>query len=229
MDKFTELIINRSTVESLGQQEIGNLMVGFAWRENIWHKPAKILQVACLQVIGAIAIFTALMLPIDRALHSYLTPPSQQVRLTKLVCVDMTITLLILVGVNQWIYQRTKQLRRLLKLVEQIEQYNQIVSAIDTLETLANLTNAPSTQLAPTSVLEILTKTRQNLIVALQIESHSEQLHQYSNSSELTIAIAHNLIALQNLATQSQVAEYGTLLNQAWEIGMSVDRDTTIE
>ncbi len=224
MDKFTELIIPRSTVESIGQQEIGSLMIGFAWRRNIWRKPHQFIQVILMQIVGAGIIFTALMLPIDRGLHIYRAPPSQQVRLTELVWIDGTITALILAGINRWIYRRGKQLQKLLKLVEQIEHYNQIVKEIDTLARLANLTKDPHDRADTTSILDILLKTRQNLLVALQIESHTERLRQ-PNSTQLTLAIANNLIDLQTLARQPQLVEYETLLAQAWEIGMSVYRD----
>jgi hypothetical protein len=225
VDKITELIIPRSTVESIGQQEIGSLMVGFAWRRSLWKNSRKIAQVVLMQIIGFSTIFTALMLPIDRVLHSYYPPPSQQARALEIFWVDSSITAIILIGINRWIYRRGKQLHKLLKLVEQIEHYNQIVMAIDTLETLARLTNNGSDR-SPDSIVEILTKTRHNLLVALQIESHVDRLRQQPSSSDLTLIISTNLIDLQNLARQPQLAEYGPLLTQAWEIGMSVYHET---
>jgi hypothetical protein len=225
VDKITELIISRSTVESIGQQEIGSLMVGFAWRKDVWQKPHKIIQVLLLQLIGISMSFTALMLPSDRVLSSYYPPASEQARLIELVWLDSSMTALILLGANRWIYRRGKQLHRFLKLVEQIEHYNQIAIEIATLATLARLTNNCPDR-PPDSILVVLTKTRHNLLVALQIESHSERLCQHPNSSEMILAISHNLIDLQNLARQPQLVEYGTLLTQAWEIGMSVYHET---
>jgi hypothetical protein len=227
VDEITQLIIPRSSVESIGQQEIGSLMVGFAWRKDVWQKPHKLLQVLLLQTIGISMSFTALMLPIDRVLSSYNPPPSQQARLIDLVWIDGSMTAIILLGANRWIYRCGKQLHRLLKLVEQVEHYNQIVMEIATLETLARLTNNRPDR-SPDSILEVLTKTRHNLLVALQIESHSERLCQHPNSSEMMLAISHNLLDLQNLARQPQLAEYGTLLTQAWEIGMSIYHETNI-
>jgi hypothetical protein len=113
-----------------------------------------------------------------------------------------------------------------LKLVSQIEHYNQIVKEIDTLATLASLTKDRDDRADTASILDILLKTRQNLLVALQIESHAERLRHQPNSTQLTLAIANNLIDLQTLARQPQLVEYETLLSQAWEIGMSVYRET---
>ncbi len=222
VDKISKLIIPRSTVESIGQQEIGQLMVGFTWRKNVWQKPHKLIQMGLMQIVGATMIFTAMMLPIDRVLHVYHTPRSQPDRIVQLIWIDGTITLLILVGINQWICERGKRLQKLLKLVEQIEDYNQIVTSIGTLEKVADLAHHQSETSQAESMMEILSNTRQNLLVALEIDRY---LRQYPNSSELTLAIANNLIDLQNLAQQPQLAEYGMLLNQAWEIGMSIYDD----
>jgi hypothetical protein len=218
VDKISKLIIPRSTVESIGQQEIGQLMVGFAWRKNVWQKPHKLIQMGLMYIVGAMMIFTAMMLPIDRVLHVYRAPQSQSDRIVRLVWIDGTMTLLMLIGIDRWIYDRGKRLQKLLKLVEQIEHYNQIVTSIDTLEKVADLTqyHDPS---QTENMMEILSKTRQNLLIALEIDRY---LRQYPNSSELTLAIANNLIDLQNLAQQPQLAEYGMLLDRAWEIGMSV-------
>jgi hypothetical protein len=225
-EKFDELIIPRSTVESIGQQEIGQLMVGFTWRADVWRKPHKLIQTISIQIIGTGIIFAALMLPIDRGLNIYRPPQSQLHRLTQLAWVDGTTTLAILAGINWWIFRRGQRLKRLLKLVEQIEQYNQIVQSIATLEKVATLTNNSCEPAQTNSMMEMLGQTRQNLLTALKIDLY---LRQYPHSSTLTISIAHNLINLQNLAQQPQLAEYGTLLNQAWEIGMSVYHETNIE
>jgi hypothetical protein len=219
VDKISELIIPRSTVESIGQQEIGQLMVGFTWRNNVWQKPHKLIQMGLMHIVGAAMIFTAMMLPIDRVLHVYHPPQSQSDRIVRLVWIDGTITLLMLIGIDRWIYDRGKRLQKLLKLVEQIEHYNRIVTSIGTLEKVADLAQHQGEISQAENMMEILSKTRQNLLIALEIDRY---LRQYPNSSELTLAIANNLIDLQNLAQQPQLAEYGMLLTQAWEIGMSV-------
>lgn len=219
VDKFSELIIHRSTVESISQQEIGQMMVGFTWKADVWRKPHKFIQMCSLQIIGTGIIFMAMMLPVDRALNIYRLPQSQYERLTQLILVDGTLSIAILCGINRSIFARGKQLQRLLKLVAQIEQYNQIVQSIGMLEKVAKLTSQQCQPAQISNMMEILIQTRQNLLTALEIDRY---LRHYPNTSELTISIARNLINLQNLAQQPQLAEYGTLLTQAWEIGMSV-------
>ncbi|WP_041547932.1 hypothetical protein [Chamaesiphon minutus] len=225
VDRFEELMIPRSTVESIGQQEIGHLMVGFTWRANVWRQPYKLIQICSIQIIGAGIVFAALMLPIDRGLNLYRSPQTQQERLTRLLVVDSTITLAAIVGFNWWILRRGKRLQKLLKLVEQIDRYNQIVNSIATLEKVANLTNRQTKSVPTSAIIEILSQTQQNLLAALKIDRY---LREYPDSSELTISIAHNLINLQNLSQQPQLAEYETLLTQAWEIGMSIYEETNL-
>jgi hypothetical protein len=224
VDKFSELIIPRSTVESIGKHEIGNLMVGFTWRKNVWRQPRKLIQIVSIQIIGAGIVFAAMMLPVDRGLNIYRSTQSQSERSTQIFLVDGAITIAILAGINSWILHRGKRLQRFLKLVTQIEQYNQIIESIITLQQVAILTNHQPESNQISSTIEILSQTRQNLLTGLEIDRY---LDRYPNSDRLAVSIAHNLIDLQNLANQPQLAEYGMLLSQAWEIGMSVYTEVT--
>jgi hypothetical protein len=223
-DKFSSLIIPRSTVELIGNHEIGNLMVGFTWRLDVWRQPRKLIQIGLIQIIGAGIVFAAMMLPIDRSLNIYRSSQSQSERSTQLVLVDGTITIVVLAGINSWILHRGKRLQRLLKLVAQIEQYNQIIESIITLQQVAILTNHQLESNQTDSTIDILSQTRQNLLTGLEIDRY---LDQYPHSDQLAVSIAHNLIDLQSLAHQPQLAEYGMLLSQAWEIGMSVYTEVT--
>ncbi len=223
MDKFTGLIISRSTIESVSKQEIGNLMVGFTWRENLWRQPAKLIQVGLIQIVGASIIFAATMLPVDRVLNPVRLSLPQTVKIQRLILVNGGIMLVMLGGVNWWIIQRGRRFKRLLKLVEQIENYNRIISRIATIAKITNLTSPTieSSETAP--IIDILNQTRQNLLTALEIDLH---LRQHPESTELNISIAHNLLDIEHLAQQPQLTEYNTLLSQAWEIGMSIYRET---
>jgi hypothetical protein len=223
MDEFSRLIICRSTIESVSKQEIGNLMVGFTWRTNLWRQPSKLIQIGLIQLIGASIIFTATMLPIDRVLNPVRLSLPQTVKIQRLVLVNGGIMLVLLGGVNWWIIQRGRRFKRLLKLVEQIENYNRIISRIATIAKITNLAEANIEASETATVINILTQTRQNLLTALEIDLH---LRQHPESTELNISIAHNLLDLEYLAQQPQLAEYNTLLSQAWEIGMSVYRET---
>ena len=223
MDEFTGLIISRSTIESVSKQEIGNLMVGFSWRANVWRQPAKLVQVGLIQLIGASIIFTATMLPVDRVLNPVRLALPRTAKIQRLVLVNGGIMLVLLGGMNWWIVQRGKRFKRLVKLVEQVENYNQIISRIATIAKITNLTSltVESSETAP--IIDILNQTRQNLLTALEIDLH---LRQHPESTELNISIANNLLDLEHLAQQPQLTEYNTLLSQAWEIGMSVYLET---
>jgi hypothetical protein len=230
MDKFDSLIILRSTVESISHQEIGDLMVGFTWRKNLWQQPRKLLQLAAIQIVGAAIILMVAAIPLDRILNTRTPIMTPAERTTRLLLVNGILTLSILGGINWWIVERGKRLQKLLKLVEKIERYNQIVRSIETLVRVTSLTTPTVDEDRITIVLDILAQTRHNLLAALEIDFH---LRHQDRSRILTTAfidsapseIAHNLLVLQQLAQQPQLAEYATLLNQAWEIGLSIDRE----
>lgn len=230
MDKFDSLIIPRSTVESLSHQEIGDLMVGFTWRRNLWQQPRKLIQLGAIQLVGAAIILMVAAIPLDRILSIRTPTMTPTERVSRLLLVDGILTLSILGGINWWISDRGKRLQKLLRLVEKIERYNQIVRSLETLVRVTNLTTPNMDEERITIVLDILAQTRHNLLAALEIDFY---LRHQDRSTILTTAfiesapseIAHNLIALQQLAQQPQLAEYATLLNQAWEIGLSIDRE----
>jgi hypothetical protein len=222
MDKFSELIISQSKVESISQQEITPLAIGFAWRTTIWRKPLQLLQLGSIQLIGASLIFAIGMIPIDRVLHSFNLNRSPRERTEQLIWVDGALTIALLSGVNWWILARAKKLQKLIKLVEQIEDYNQIVNSIATLAKVVNLTAIDSSPNHNAQVFDILAQTHHNLLTGLEIDRY---LRQQPNSAGLT-SLAHNLINLQHLAQQPELAEYHSLLTQAWEIGVSVYQET---
>ncbi len=222
MDRFRELIISQSDVESISQQEITPLTIGFAWRPEIWRKPLRLIQLGSIQLIGASLIFSIGMIPIDRALHSANLNRSPRARTEQLIWVDGVLTIALLSGINWWIFARAKKLQKLIKLVEQIEAYNQIVNSISTLAQVANLTAIDSSPSHNDRVFDLLAQTRHNLLTGLEIDRY---LRQQPNSAGLT-SLAHNLINLQHLAQQPELAEYHMLLTQAWEIGVSVYQET---
>jgi hypothetical protein len=222
MDKFSELIISQSKVESISQQEITPLTIGFAWKPTIWRKPPQLLQWGAIQLIGASLIFSIGMIPIDRVLHNSNLPRSPRERTEQLIWVNGVLTIALLSGINWWIFARAKKLQKLIKLVQQIEDYNQIVNSISTLAKVANLTAIDSIPNHHTQVFDLLAQTRHNLLTGLEIDRY---LRQHPDSAGLT-SLAHNLINLQHLAQQPELAEYDTLLTQAWEIGVSVYQET---
>ena len=228
MDRFDELVIGKSEVESLSHQEIGNLMVGFTWRLSLWKQPMRLLQMGCIQVVGAGIIVMLAIIPLDRVLNVYNKSSSQLDRSTQLIVVNGLVTTTVWAGINGWIFYRGKRLKKLLKLVEKIEEYNQIVRSIETLVQVTSLTSKNIESAHIETVLEILRQTRHHLMTGLEVDAYLRQ-HQRSsfvtnNLVELAPqAIAQNLISLQSLANQPQLAEYATLLDRAWEIGIIIE------
>jgi hypothetical protein len=171
MDKFSELIIAQMSIESISQQEITPLMIGFTWRTSMWRKPQKLIQIGLMQLIGASLIFLIGMIPIDRILHRSNLHRAPRERTEQLIWVDGVLTILLLTGVNWWIFDRGHKLQRLIKLVEQIENYNQIINSISTLSRVASLTVSQYEPSQINQILDILSQTRHNLLTGLEIEA----------------------------------------------------------
>jgi hypothetical protein len=232
MNNIDELIIPRSRIESIANQEITPLMVGFSWRAKVWGQPQKLIQVIAMQTIALGIIFMLGILPVDRGINSWNAPASERNRTTTLIGVNGMLSLAVLGGINWWMFTQGKRRKRLLKLVEQIEEYNQIVNSLSVLAKVDYLTDVASQLdreaqqsgdlLHRDRIYEILSQTRHNLLTALEIDRY---LHQHPQSPEFT-SMARDLINLQHLAHEPELAEDLTLLAQAWEIGMSVYQES---
>ena len=175
-------------------------------------------------------IFMLATIPLDRSLSVHTSPISQRERTERLILVDGIFALTVLGGINWWILYRGRRLQKLLKLVEKIDRYNQIVRSIETIVQLTGITTPNAEIERFTIVFDILDRTRTNLLTALEIDRYLRHQDRFTTVTTTFIEsvpseIAHNLIALQHLAQQPQLAEYAILLNQAWEIGLSIDRE----
>ncbi len=230
MDKFIELIIPKSTVESISHQEISNLMVGFGWRKNLWRQPQQLIQIGAIQIIGAALIFMVTIVPIDRLLNIYFSTTSPIDRAHQTILVSGIFTLVGSIGINAWIYDRGNRLQHLSTLVEKIEKYNQIVNSIQTLTTVSNLATRKIDTTEISIVWDLLAHTSHNLITALEIDRylrhHDRSITFRTVFVETTLSKRQQPIDLQDLAQHPQLAAYLTLLDRAWAIGMSVDRST---
>ena len=217
MDEIGKFIISRSTVAAISKLEIGQLAIGFAWRNDVWRKPHKLIQAISIEIIGAMMVFMLLMLPVDRLLNVDRSPPSASERFERLVWVDGTITIIIILGINRAIYLRGNRLQRSLDLVDKIDSYNQIVASIVALNRVTDIGNITD------NAIEILSKTRHNLLAALEIDRYRRH---YPHSSPLALTLDRHLIDLPPPEPNLELDVWGISMERVWEIGTSIYEET---
>ncbi len=141
---------------------------------------------------------------------------------SRFLLVTSGLTLAIMV-VRCFLMRRQKRrLRRLFRLLDAIDDYNGMLQALAVSEQLA----IAQTQCAPSqTALEALRLTRHNLTCGLAIERIlRENQGLLARQSELLANIESNLTNLRTLEPTQQAENYQQLLQQALQIGMSVQQ-----
>lgn len=110
--------------------------------------------------------------------------------------------------------------RHFISIIEDVERYNAVIQSIDINDQIEAAGN-PGVRLQQRErVIQALQLTREDLIRALKTEKIlRENEHFIKLNSEL---FANNLNALAALQVGEKASEYGRLLNEAFEIGMSI-------
>lgn len=111
-------------------------------------------------------------------------------------------------------------------LLDEVDKHNEIIAAVDVIDELGSVKNSTISLIDRKEVLAALTATRESLVCALMTEKILRKHKRFiARRHELFNNIETNLAALQNLQVNNQADEYGQLLNEALEIGMSVHQE----
>lgn len=140
--------------------------------------------------------------------------------------ISVGLVLLLFLGWNIYRFQQAKPLQNLSKLLEEVEKYHTVIKAVEIIDRLTAVGNLQANLLNREGVIEALTVTRQSLICALSTERILRENQVFIEQRyELFANLENNLTALMSLDISNQANEYGRLLNEALEIGMSVHKE----
>lgn len=138
--------------------------------------------------------------------------------------ITLAVTVLVMLSWNLYMWLRVKQLKTLMHLLDQVDQYHQVIGAIDILDRLQSV--APINSINRHEVIEALGLARDTLVSGLMTEKilrESQSL--LARRADLLAHIEHNLVTLKTLELQDQSNEYGQLLGEALQIGISVQQE----
>ena len=121
---------------------------------------------------------------------------------------------------------KIKQFRTLLHLLDEVDKYNEVVEAVNILDKLEAVGNLQVKSLNRDKILEALNVTRDSLVCGLMTEKILRgRRGLLSRNYDLFNNIENNLTTLRTLEVNNQANEYGQLLNNALQIGMSVRKE----
>ncbi|MEG4144861.1 hypothetical protein [Microcoleus sp. Pol12B5] len=135
-------------------------------------------------------------------------------------------SLAITVAWNVYKWVKAKPLATLAGLLDEVEKYHEVIQALDIIDRLTDAGNLQANLINRGDAIEALKITRESLVCALKTEKILRENQQFiGRRYELFANIESNLAALMAVEVSDRATEYGRLLNEALEIGMSVHKE----
>ncbi|MEP6516225.1 hypothetical protein [Microcoleus vaginatus] len=127
-------------------------------------------------------------------------------------------------NISKWV--KAKPLATLAGLLDEVEKYHEVIQALDIIDRLTDAGNLQAHLINRGEAIEALKITRESLVCALKTERILRENQQFiGRRYELFANIESNLAALMAVDVSDRATEYGRLLNEALEIGMSVHKE----
>jgi hypothetical protein len=140
--------------------------------------------------------------------------------------ITLGLSLAITVAWNVYQWLKAKPLATLAGLLDEVEKYHEVIQALDIIDRLTAAGNLQANLINRQDAIEALKITRESLVCALKTEKILRENHKFiGRRYELFANIESNLAALMALDVSDRASEYGRLLNEALEIGMSVHKE----
>jgi hypothetical protein len=140
--------------------------------------------------------------------------------------ITLGLSLAITVAWNVYQWLKAKPLATLAGLLDEVEKYHEVIKALDIIDRLTAAGNLQANLINRQDAIEALKITRESLVCALKTERILRENQKFiGRRYELFANIESNLAALMALDVSDRASEYGRLLNEALEIGMSVHKE----
>nr|WP_216670188.1 hypothetical protein [Microcoleus asticus] len=140
--------------------------------------------------------------------------------------ITLGLSLAITVAWNIYKWVKAKPLATLAGLLDEVEKYHEVIQALDIIDRLTAAGNLQANLINRADAIEALKITRESLVCALKTERILRENQQFiGRRYELFANIESNLAALMAVDVSDRATEYGRLLNEALEIGMSVHKE----
>ncbi|MEG4959528.1 MULTISPECIES: hypothetical protein [unclassified Microcoleus] len=140
--------------------------------------------------------------------------------------ITLGLSLAITVAWNIYKWVKAKPLATLAGLLDEVEKYHEVIQALDIIDRLTAAGNLQANLINRADAIEALKITRESLVCALKTERILRENQKFiGRRYELFANIESNLAALMALDVSDRATEYGRLLNEALEIGMSVHKE----
>lgn len=210
---------------------VGGIFGGF-YRPSVFRSTSRSLQFLFTEVL-VFALLFIFTLPIGLAVTRNSVNSFDQLPVILLFFqATLGSAIVLLTAWNLYMWRRVRQMKPLLRLLDEVDQFNQILGAIEVIDRLNAAKNSQQSAFVSATlsdrqqVLSALNLTRDTLVAGLSTEKIlRENRGLLSRSSDLVANIESNLAAIEALSVSDRANDYQQLLQEALQIGISVQRE----
>lgn len=223
--ELQDLMISAQEIERLSGLDVGVVFAGGTVRKGVLSNPRKLTEwaIAQLMALGIILIFCfPLGLVVGRSFGWLSNDPAS---LARFVQGTLGVSGAIALGWNGYLWRRHRQLGLFLTLLDEVDKHHEILRALQILDELETV-QAKGDRGDRAEVLAALAVTRESLVCALLTEKILRQHQAFlARRQELLEHVETNLGRLRSLRMLGEADEYGRLMREALDIGLSVHRE----
>jgi hypothetical protein len=225
-----DLKIAAKEIEGLTGFEVNEIFIGAmpsgTYRPSVFQNLKQLLSFGFTQLFVAALTFI-FTLPIGLWLIRGTTQSIRDVSaILPFLLVTSGTTAIVLLAWNFYMVIKVRSLKTLAHLLDKIDHFNDVIQAVDVLDNLRAAGKQPAIAVDREQVLEALSIARKSLVCGLVTERILRQNRKLlARRYELFANVESNLAALRTLEVDNQAGEYAELLNQAFQIGLSVHQE----
>jgi hypothetical protein len=140
--------------------------------------------------------------------------------------VSLVVSLIMTVGCTFYLWIKAKNFLELINLLHEVKKYNELIEAVDFIERLEAASQSERNLMNRDALIATLEITRESLIAGLRTERLlRDNKGLIARRYEFFAYLEENFTTLMALDTSNKAGEYGRLLNESLQIGMSVHQE----
>jgi len=220
-----ELKISENELEDLSGIALNDSFAADFYRPAALRDTKKLFALLLNELL-IFCVTLVVSLPIALLANQHRVGLSDTEIFVRVLQITLGLSLAIAVAWNVYQWVKTKPLATLAGLLDEVEKYHEVIQALDIIDRLTAAGNLQANLINRQDAIEALKITRESLVCALKTERILRENQEFiGRRYELFANIESNLAALMALDVSDRATEYGRLLNEALEIGMSVHKE----
>lgn len=227
MTAAKKLKITMRELENLTGFEVNEIFIGTVlggvYRPSIFKNFKRLVNFCLTEVFVFILVFI-FSLPFGfLVIRNYTNAITDSSTISKFLQTVVGISLLVIICWNVYMSIKVKRLKALTQLLDEVDKYNEVILAVEMIDKLEAIGSLKANIIDRDQVQEALNLTRNSLVCGLRVDRIlRDNRNILTRRSELFSNIENNLAALRSLEINNQANEYAVILNQAFQINMTI-------